>query len=341
MAYTVSSSEKLRKSGAEMETKAMLYLMNFHEDSDEIYYFVVDFFNDLTGMNRTSRALWDMQSKGAKNSSPKAIGGELVTLYKNYISEFDFKAYILFLGGVTGSLRIDESKNIFGIENIKTDAIKKLKEGLIEEAEKKTYIPNDKIDDSMIEEFIKEVRFVVDDKTASDYIRPIIGTNISVVPTDDILTSVFNEIRDKQSSKKNISIVEGVTIDNMSDALNYCRHLTISEIKMFVIQRVLNWDFLKQGLPTGFLEVIRNFPTETVNEKIEQCQQACCRALFNNNCADGYWRFFGFVVDAINNNRTASVNEIYNIIPDGILDACPDLETLSFKYFIAVIKGGI
>lgn len=51
MSYTVKSSEKLRKSGAETETKALLYLMNFRSDSDDIYYFVVDFFNDLTGMN--------------------------------------------------------------------------------------------------------------------------------------------------------------------------------------------------------------------------------------------------------------------------------------------------
>lgn len=49
MSYTVKSSERLRKSGSEAETKALLYLMNFRPDSDDIYYFVVDFFNDLTG----------------------------------------------------------------------------------------------------------------------------------------------------------------------------------------------------------------------------------------------------------------------------------------------------
>lgn len=48
MSYTVKSSEKLRKSGAETETKALLYLMNFRSDSDDIHYFVVDFFNYLT-----------------------------------------------------------------------------------------------------------------------------------------------------------------------------------------------------------------------------------------------------------------------------------------------------
>ena len=51
MSYTVKSSERLRKSGSEAETKALLYLMNFRPDSDDIYYFVVDFFNDLTGMD--------------------------------------------------------------------------------------------------------------------------------------------------------------------------------------------------------------------------------------------------------------------------------------------------
>ena len=47
MSYIVKSSEKTRKSGAETETKALLYLMNLRKDSEEIYYFIVDFFNDF------------------------------------------------------------------------------------------------------------------------------------------------------------------------------------------------------------------------------------------------------------------------------------------------------
>lgn len=43
MSYKVCSSEKLRKSGADVETKAMLYLMNFCEYSSEMNFFVVDF----------------------------------------------------------------------------------------------------------------------------------------------------------------------------------------------------------------------------------------------------------------------------------------------------------
>lgn len=63
MSYTVCSSEKLRKPGADAETKAMLYLMNFRKDSSEMNYFIVDFFNDVTGMDRMARKLWDIQSK--------------------------------------------------------------------------------------------------------------------------------------------------------------------------------------------------------------------------------------------------------------------------------------
>lgn len=41
MAYTVKSSERLRPSAADTETKALLYLMNFRDDSDEIFFFVM------------------------------------------------------------------------------------------------------------------------------------------------------------------------------------------------------------------------------------------------------------------------------------------------------------
>ena len=58
----------------------MLYLMNFREDSSEMNYFVVDFFNDVTGMDRMGRKLWDVQSKASKTASAKGIGRELVTL---------------------------------------------------------------------------------------------------------------------------------------------------------------------------------------------------------------------------------------------------------------------
>ena len=169
LSYTVQSSEKTRKSGAEGETKALLYLMNFRSDSNEIHYFVVDFFNDLTCMDRYSNKLWDLQSKAAKNNSPKAIGKELVTLYKNYISDFSFAHYILFVGGVSTTVCIDSTKHTFTISNITADAQTKIVAGLKEEAAAKEYIDNKFITDQNISDFLSKVLFVIDDKEATAF----------------------------------------------------------------------------------------------------------------------------------------------------------------------------
>ncbi|HHH7102019.1 TPA: hypothetical protein ACP2A2_002465 [Listeria monocytogenes] len=202
MAYTISSSEKLRKSAADAETKALLYLMNFHEDHDEIHYFIVDFFNDLTGMDRMSDKLWDIQSKGAKNSSPKALGKELVTLFKNFVSEFEFNSFILFAGGVSNTVRIDSTKTVFKIDNIEPNSLEKLKEGLLEECHSKTYINKHDITTQKINDFLDKVLFVIDDKEPSEYVKSIIKQHIALIPSNDELTTIFNEIRKIQSDKK-------------------------------------------------------------------------------------------------------------------------------------------
>ena len=39
------------------------------------------------------------------------------------------------------------------------------------------------------------------------------------MPEDIILEAIFNEIRDKQSSKKNINNVEGITIETTEECI--------------------------------------------------------------------------------------------------------------------------
>ncbi len=202
MAYVVKSSERLRPSAADTETKALLYLMNFRDDSNEIYYFVVDFFNDLTGMSKMSDKLWDLQSKGDKQPSPLAIGKELVTLYKNYVSELKFDKYILFLGGVSNTVRINDELTKFTISNVKKEALENLKKGLLEECRKKTYIADEDIKDEKINEFLKEIYFVIDDQSKEDYVKKIIKLNPTIIPGQETLIAIFNEIRDVQVAKK-------------------------------------------------------------------------------------------------------------------------------------------
>lgn len=310
MPYIVKSSEKTRKSGADGETKALLYLMNFRDDSDEIHYFVVDFFNDLTGMDRFTTKLWDVQSKSAKNNSPKAIGKELVTLFKNYMSEIEFTHYILFFGGVTNSFRINNDLNKFDIGNITQAAKDKLILGLKEEALSKEYINNADITDENIDSFLKKVLFVIDDKKPSEYVKAIIKNHPNIVPEEKLLNAIFNEIREEQSGKKN-SNVEGIIIQTTDEVLNYCRHLTNSEIRLLTLQRIINRNPVEKGIPRSFISIYNTWAPEKQLEMVDNCKQSLCRALFNKNSANAFWTLFENIYTIITQNPLFDVQKIY------------------------------
>lgn len=344
MPYIIQSSEKLRKSGAEAETKALLYLMNFRMDSDEIYYFVVDFFNDLTGMDRMGNKLWDLQSKANKNVGPKAMGAELVTLFKNYMSEIEFHTYILFVGSVTGTVRIDSSKDIFDISNVKTEAIKKIKEGLIEEGTKKKYVDTEELTETNISAFLENVLFVVDGgKKRVDYVREIIKNHSNIQVEQEVLEAIFNEIRDEQSSKKNVNVVEGITIETSDEALNYCRHLTSNEIKLLALNRIIQKNILKTDISKSFVDIYSLWPVEKRSEKLEECQQSLFRALFNKNASDGFWWLFEKIYSIIMGQPDKGVQYIFNEVKKDAdcISKCPDFDVESLKYFIALVKDGV
>lgn len=341
MPYKVSASENKRGSCAEYETKALLYLMNFRNDSNEIYYFVVDFFNDLTGMDRYADNLWDIQSKGAKNNSPTAIGKELVTLFKNYLSDLSFKHLILFLGGVSSAVRIDDTKDVFDITNIKESALVKLKEGLKSEATIKTYVDNIKITDNNIEEFLKKVLFVVDTKTPEDYVKAIIKEHPAIIPENSILKAIFNEIRDAQSALKNTS-VEGIVIQTSDEVLRYCRHLTNNEIRLMTLQRIINRNpIARNSIPPSFNSIYSSWMPEKQRDLLDQCIQTLCRALFNKNAAKAFWELFAAIYFLIVDNPSADVKTIYQKIDSSTRNASPDFDAISLQYFIAIIKDGI
>lgn len=340
MPYKIQSSEKLRKIGADFETKAMLYLLNFRQDSSEINYFVVDFFNDITGMDRMARKLWDVQSKATKSASAKTIGRELVTLYKNHISDLNFFTYIIFLSAVPDTFRINNQQTVFQINNVHDKAVKSLLSGLKDECIKKEYIDKDKITDKKLDEFVKNVWFVIDDKEPQEYIREIIKSHPKIIPQDSELISIFNEIRNKQSEKKN-SLVEGIVINRIDEVLSYGRHLTTGEIRLLVLSRIINNDPLSKGTPLPFMEIISKWPAEQQKTMIDQCQSSLCRALFNKSAAQGFWRLFESIYTLLVKYPQKTIDYIFDKIDNDVIDQCPDFDVLSLKYFIAKIKEGI
>lgn len=341
LTYIVKSSERLRPSASETETKALLYLMNFREDSEEIYYFVVDFFNDLTGMCRMADKMWDVQSKGAKNSSPKMIGKELVTLFKNYTSDFEFSCFILFLGGVSDTFRIDKEKNSFDISNVKETALKKMKKGLKEESTSKTYIKDEDIIDENISDFLSKVYFVIDDKAKSEYVKRIIRLNQLIVPKDEILVAIFNEIMNKQASKKNHRVVENITLTVPNEAINFGRHLSVNEIKMLVLNRILTQEVVGERLPISFSPIFNMYPEEDRKNLLEDCKLDFYKALFDTTSQGDYWKLFEEVYKLVKNDPNDDINIIFNKLDRDLKNRCRHFDVLSLKYFIAKIKDGL
>ena len=94
-------------------------------------------------------------------------------------------------------------------------------------------------------------------------LKAIIKNHPKIIPEEQMLNAIFNEIRDKQSSKKNIRNVEGVVIETADQALYYYRHLTSGEIKLLVLQRILNRDPLEKGIPTSFIPILFFLPTRS------------------------------------------------------------------------------
>lgn len=341
MAYVVQASEKVRGIGAKYETKAMLYLLNCREDSSEINLFAIDFFNDVTGLNLHTDKSWDIQSKGTKSGGPKNVGKELVTLFKNYMSELHFNHLILFMAAAPETLRKNNLLTTFGIENVKEHSLKSLKDGLVQEAMTKTYIENDWITNENIEAFINKVIFVVDDRSEADYIRGIITVNPKYIPEDKVLDGIFNKIRDVQAGKKNNESVEGTTISRFSDVMYYDRMLKSKEIRLMVLNTFINYDVMNTSPPPTFYQLIHRFDGLKQKDIIEDCKLQISTLLYDKTFTDQFWDLLNLICETVVDNKTLAVKDIFDLIATEPQVNNQRLDALTIQYLISVLKEAL
>lgn len=342
MGYTIRSSEKTSSSASEMETKALLHLLCEDGDKGDIVGFAIDFFNDVTGMDRNAFRLYDVQSKGT-DSGPSALGQELVTLYKNYSSEFKgfFVAQILFVRSVTKPVLGDQMLSEFRYCDMTETAQKKLRSSFIQACEDKTYIDDGLLDDETVDSFLNQVVFVVAKPDKEDYIRPLIKTNNALGATDRDLRAIFAEIRKKQLGIKTSSKVEGLELARPSEAFSSGRFLRRSDIELLVISRLLNRNPLKAGVPRPFEPIYNGFEEDYAEEILEGCQNDLAKQMFATTEAPAFWTLLSDIVTAIKNNPDKDVEEIYQDISPSTLNGCKQMDALSHQYFISIVKEGL
>lgn len=343
MPYVFDTSERTTSSGNVAETKALLHLLCFDDDRDEIDAFAIDCFNDVTGMNSLSTALFDVQSKATSKTSPQGIGKDLVTLYKNYLSEFApyFRSYTLFLGGVSSTVLQDASLSCFGFDDMQPKAQVKVRDALLTACSEKTYIDDSSVTDESIDRFLGIVKFTQSMPADTDYIRPLIRTSAAVMPDDRVLQRIFNEIRDSQSHFKNRPSVSNKAITVPSQVWDYSRVLRRRQIELLVIERVINRNPMKDPVPESFNSYLQNQVPEDEEEVVEDCRNAITLQYFDKNNKEPFWRLLDAVVTELDNDPDANIEDVYNRIDSAVCDDCEHLNRPALLYFIANIKDGV
>lgn len=338
MNYTFKNTEINNKKATDFETKSLLYLIGRRKDSKEIEYIAFDCFNDVSGINKKSDKIWDIQSKNEKSLNPKKIGKYFFTLFDNYISSFDFKEFIFFCPILKTEYKIDEKLNTYGIENIVDKTLSRIKNGLNEEIIRVKGKAKNYSSEQL--EFFKKVIIVEDTELDNEYIKTVTKFKKKEIKTDAFYKSVFQDLRDIQSSKKN-SYIENSIITKIKDVLKFNRHLATKDVEILVISRIIGCEvFEYKSIPVNFYPLINGFDIEDVKDIVQECNSNLSRAFFNKNSNREFWKICEIIIDFMESNSTTKVDEIFNTLFDTYKFRISYLNPITIKYLIAITIEG-
>ncbi len=338
MAYKFEYTEQNNATTMEYETKALLYLMSDRADSNRIDNYVIDCFNDVSGCDLNYEEIWDVQSKGIKTLRPKTIGNALYTLYNNSLHSFPFKHFILIIPKLKSDYFIDNSNKIFDINNFKQNYIPKIYEGLIQEYKKRKNI---ELESKDIENFINSLTFVVADKTKVEYIRNLVKFRSPNID-DFYFIEIFNEISNKQTICKNIP-VHNIEIISPNEVEKHKKVIKRKEIYALIVNRFLGPSILspRYNVPIIFNVEIKEYNEEEQKDIIQEVNSEFARLLFDKNNKINFWKFFEALVVTTMKYKEHSINEIYNKLNISELIKLVEIQTITIKYLIALIKDGL
>jgi hypothetical protein len=108
------------------------------------------------------------------------------------------------------------------------------------------------------------------------------------------------------------------------------------------LHRIINRNPVeKNSVTPSFFPIYAAWPPEKQREKLDECVQTLCKALFNKNAAPAFWSLFEDIYSLIISNPTYTAQEIYQSLDIHVRNASPDFDVVSLKYFISVVKDGI
>ncbi len=335
--YIFRNTERTNKKASEYETKSLLYLIGQRQDKKDISIAAIDCFNDITGMSKTGKKLWDLQSKGEANLTPRKIGRYLITLFNNYDSEFSFFDYIFFMPKIDGRYLNDSVQGVFRIPGFTSEQAIKVKEGLVQEIEKSGSTHNEE----SVNDFLEMVTLVEDRKNTSTYVKDIIRFKHQSEKENKFYDEIFKEIRNIQSAKKN-SLIEGEIIEKPLDVLDFDRHILIDDLKMLVVNRFVGVDLFDQRMmPPSFLDVAKGSDVQDLQDLILDCKSQIGKAFFDKNQKREFWSVFDHIISSINSTPFVSVSDICESLDNKIVHRLSHLNEHGVMFLSAMIKDGL
>ena len=340
--YKIKTSERNNDKATEYETKSLLYLLTKIKGNRDIALFIIDCFNDVTGVDESFTTSWDVQSKNISSLTPRKVGTALYTLFANYISDLSFGHYILFLPPLKDSYVKDPLSETFNIDNFIAKQVQHVKDGLESEV-KRRKDPDVNIAANLakIDDFLLEVIFITDRYNKSDYIKSIIEfKNISNLK-DEFLVRIFEEIREKQAVKK-ISNVNGVEVNSIREATALGKNITRKEIELLVVNRIIGNDlFNKNGVPLYFLREVSTMDEEDIADLIQECQSQISKTLFNKTNKKAFWHLLEEIISVIEADNKQGIRSILSHVSQTTKGKVFTMDEHSLLYLIALVKEGL
>ncbi len=338
MKYTFKNTEINNKKATDFETKSLLYLIGRRKDSKEIEYVTFDCFNDVSGVNKESDKIWDIQSKNEKSLNPKKIGKYFFTLFDNYISSFDFKEFIFFSPILKNDYKLNTRLNVYDITNFEKKTLARIKKGFNEEIIRVKGTSKDYKAEK--EDFLSKILIVEDNESENEYIKTITQFKKTEIKTNDFYKSVFQDLRDIQSAKKN-SYIEHTVIACIKDVLNFNRHLFAKEVETLIISRIIGCEIFEyKSIPLYFSPLLDHFDIEDKKDVIQDCNSNLSRAFFNKNSNRIFWNICEEIISFLEKNTLTNVEEIFNTIFDPYRPKISYLTPMTINYLIAIIIEG-
>lgn len=351
--YLIDSAETTSRSASMQETRTMLYMMGQMSGSKDIGTFVIDVVNDVVSANIDNTVFYDAQSKGEKESSPKSIGTDLVTLYKDYLSILDYDCYILSLRKISNNnlnVLIEKPIQMLRYSDFTITAQKQIRDALLDECLAKDYIHKRYSDYlSQIDAFLDEVVILINDDSSDSYIKNIAFINNGAVSTNE-LSSIFEDIREKQLAIKTSCDVNRLKLYCLTDQLKLGRNLKVEVINSLVLERItgmaiINENRTKCYIPLKFTNylVSLNLDQDEQTEFIEGLVHEMYKAFCNTNLNKEFWDLIFAISSLCRANKTASIIDIYNnlLMNYGSLLYTKCLSESGLLYLIANVMEGL